>query len=52
MDRDKCNIKHCRKYAEICYLGVPLCDEHWTKFSENKTPDELKKLLGIKKEKK
>lgn len=51
IDKDKCNVKHCRRYAEIYYYGVPLCDEHWTKFTESKTPDELKKLLGIKEKK-
>jgi len=48
-DKDTCCYKSCKDRVEIYYYGKPLCDKHWNKLSE-KTPTDVKKELGIKKE--
>jgi hypothetical protein len=49
-DPDKCALRGCKGKVEISYCGKGLCDKHWAKMCE-KTPDEMKVVLGIKKEK-
>ena len=45
-DVDRCTVSGCRNASDIFYYGIPLCDEHWTEFSELPVK-ELKSLLGI-----
>ncbi len=45
-DVDRCTVSRCRNASDIFYYGIPLCDEHWTEFSELPVK-ELKSLLGI-----
>jgi hypothetical protein len=43
-------MKGCKGRADVSYLGKLLCDKCWTRLSE-KTPDEVKEILGVKQEK-
>jgi hypothetical protein len=44
---DKCTIPKCKNLGTLIYLGKNLCDKCWEKYS-TKSPDVLKKILGIK----
>lgn len=47
----KCSISGCKsKETAIDYLGKPLCDRCWNKFSE-KPVSKLREALGLKGEK-
>jgi hypothetical protein len=47
MNDDNCCFKKCKNKVEISYYGKNLCDKHWELMVE-KTPDEIKEILGIK----
>ena len=50
MNEDKCCMSGCKGKPGLTYYGKPVCDKHWEKLSE-KTPDELKDLLGVRRKK-
>ena len=49
-DENTCSYSKCKDKVEITYCGKPLCDKHWNKLCD-KTPDEVKEILGVKKQK-
>ena len=45
---DGCDMKYCKGTVDVFYLGKRICKKCWAKWSD-KTPDELKRELGIRK---
>ena len=43
----KCKIKNCRRRADLIYMGVDVCGEHWHQYADD--PAKLCKQLGITK---
>jgi len=47
---EQCSFPRCKRYADLGYIGIEVCREHWAELcdADSKTEKRLLKKVGLK----